>query len=99
MDGWELREAILHEHSGGETPYEVEVWYDGASEMYFKVSWSQFAENHDLHQGFFMIFDYHVGTSMFVVKDLRLYSVPEGVRGWSALSLDTSSGYPFACYL
>jgi hypothetical protein len=29
MDGWELREAILREHSGGGTPYEVEVWYDG----------------------------------------------------------------------
>jgi hypothetical protein len=26
MDGHELREAILHEQSGGGTPYEVEVW-------------------------------------------------------------------------
>jgi hypothetical protein len=25
MDGRELREAILREHSGGGTPYEVEV--------------------------------------------------------------------------
>jgi hypothetical protein len=32
MDGRELREAILCEHSGGGTPYEVEVWYDGARE-------------------------------------------------------------------
>jgi hypothetical protein len=32
MDGRELREAILCEHSGGETPYEVEVWYDGAGD-------------------------------------------------------------------
>jgi hypothetical protein len=32
MDGRELREAILREHSGGGTPYEVEVWYDGAGE-------------------------------------------------------------------
>jgi hypothetical protein len=39
MDGWELREAILHEHSGGGTPYEVEVWYDGAGEQYFKGGW------------------------------------------------------------
>jgi hypothetical protein len=38
MDGRELREAILHEHSGGGTPYEVEVWYDGADEQYFKGS-------------------------------------------------------------
>jgi hypothetical protein len=36
--------------------------------MYFKGGWSQFAEDHDLHQGFFMIFDYHVGTSKFDVK-------------------------------
>jgi hypothetical protein len=32
MDGRELREAILREHSGGGTPYEVEVWYDGTGE-------------------------------------------------------------------
>jgi hypothetical protein len=48
MDGRELREAILREYSGG-TPYEVEVWYDGAGEQYFKGGWSQFAEDHDLH--------------------------------------------------
>jgi hypothetical protein len=68
MDGRELREAVLCEHSGGGTPYEVEVWYDGDGEMYFKGGWSQFAEDHDLHQGFFMIFDYHVGASKFDVK-------------------------------
>jgi hypothetical protein len=32
MDGRELREAVLCEHSGGGTPYEVEVWYDGVGE-------------------------------------------------------------------
>jgi hypothetical protein len=68
MDGRELREAILREHSGGGTPYEVEVWYDGCGEMYFRGGWSQFAEDHNLHQGFFMIFDYHCGTSKFDVK-------------------------------
>jgi hypothetical protein len=36
MDGRELREAVLREQSGGGTPYEVEVWYDGAGEQYFK---------------------------------------------------------------
>jgi hypothetical protein len=36
MDGRELREAVLREHSGGGTLYEVEVWYDGAGEQYFK---------------------------------------------------------------
>jgi hypothetical protein len=68
MDGRELREAVLHEHSGGGTPYEVEVWYDGDDEMYFKGGWPHFVEDHDLHQGFFMIFDCHIGTSMFDVK-------------------------------
>jgi hypothetical protein len=68
MDGCELREAILREHSGGGTPYEVEVWYDGAGEQYFKGSWSQFVDDHDIQQGFFMSFDFHIGTSKFDVK-------------------------------
>jgi hypothetical protein len=68
MDGCELREAILREQSGGGTPHEVEVYYDGCGEMYFRGSWPQFAEDHDLHQGFFMLFDYHYGTSKFDVK-------------------------------
>jgi hypothetical protein len=68
MDGRELREAVLREHSGGRTTYEVEVWYDGAGEQFFKGGWSRFAEDHNLHQGFFMTFDFHVGTSKFDVK-------------------------------
>jgi hypothetical protein len=68
MDGRKLREAILREESGGGTPYEVEVYYDGRGEMYFRGSWPQFAEDHDLHQGFFILFDYHCGTSKFDVK-------------------------------
>jgi hypothetical protein len=70
MDGQELREAVLREHSGGGTPYEVEVWYDDTGEQYFKGDWSQFVEDHDLHQGFFMTFDFHIGTSKF---DVRIY--------------------------
>jgi hypothetical protein len=42
--------------------------YDGCGEMYFRGGWSQFVEDHDLHQGFFMLFDYHCGTSKFDVK-------------------------------
>jgi hypothetical protein len=68
MDGRELREVILCEHSGGGAPYEVEVWYDGAGEQFFKGGWSDFAEDHDLRQGFFMTFDFHIGTSKFDVK-------------------------------
>jgi hypothetical protein len=45
MDGRELREAVLREHSGGGTPYEVELWYDGAGEQFFKGDWSRFAED------------------------------------------------------
>jgi hypothetical protein len=70
MDGRELREPILCEHSGEGAPYEVEVWYDGAGEQFFKGGWSDFAEDHDLRQGFFMTFDFHIGTSKF---DARIY--------------------------
>jgi hypothetical protein len=48
MDGRELREAILCEYSGGGTPHEVEVWYGGAGEQYFKGGWSQFVDDHDI---------------------------------------------------
>jgi hypothetical protein len=68
MDGRELREAVLREQSGSGIPYEVEVWYDGDGEQYFRAGWSRFAEDHDIHQGFFMAFDFHVGTSKFDVK-------------------------------
>jgi hypothetical protein len=81
MDGRELRDVVLHSHSRGGTPYEVEVWYDGDGEMYFKGGWSQFAENHDLHQGFFMIFDYHVGTSKF---DMKIYDCTQCQKEYEA---------------
>jgi hypothetical protein len=68
MDGREFREAILREESGGGTPYEVEVYYEVNGEMYFREGWPQFAEDHDLHQGYFMLFNYHCGTSKFDVK-------------------------------
>jgi hypothetical protein len=77
MDGRELQEAILHEQSGGGTPYEVEVYYDGCDEMYFRGGWPQFAEDHELHQGFFMLFDYHCGTSKF---DVKIYDGTQGQR-------------------
>jgi hypothetical protein len=37
-DGREVREAILCEQSGGGTPDEVEVYYDGCGEMYFRAA-------------------------------------------------------------
>jgi hypothetical protein len=81
MDGRELCEAVLHEHSGGGTPYKVEVWYDSAGEQFFKGGWSQFVEDHDLHQGFFMTFDYHVGTSKF---DVRIYDCTQCQKEFEA---------------
>jgi hypothetical protein len=57
MDGRELREAILREVSSEGPPYEVEVYYDGDGEMFFKGGWPRFAEDYDLHQGWFLLFD------------------------------------------
>jgi hypothetical protein len=68
MDGRELCEAILREVSSEGPPYEVEVYYDGDGEMFLKGSWPRFAEDYDLHQGWFLLFDYHVGTTKFDVK-------------------------------
>jgi hypothetical protein len=68
MDGQELREAILREESGEGSPYEVEVYYDGDGEMFFRGGWSRFAEDYDLHQGWFLLFNYHCGTTKFDAK-------------------------------
>jgi hypothetical protein len=68
MDGQELREAILREELGEGYPYEVEVYYDGDGEMFFRGGWPHFAEDYDLHQGWFLLFNYHCGTTKFDVK-------------------------------
>jgi hypothetical protein len=68
MDGQELHEAILPEESSEGSSYEVEVYYDGNGEMFFRGSWPCFAEDYDLHQGWFLLFNYHYGTSKFDVK-------------------------------
>jgi hypothetical protein len=81
MDGSELREAILREQSGSGTPYEGEVYYDGCGEMYFRGGWPQFVEYHELHQGFFMLFDYHCGTSKF---DMKIYDGTQCQRKYEA---------------
>jgi hypothetical protein len=68
MDGQELREAILREESSEGSPYEMEVYYDGDGEMFFRGGWPHFAEDYDLHQGWFLLFNYHCGTAKFDVK-------------------------------
>jgi hypothetical protein len=81
MDGREICEAILREQSGSRTPYEVEVYYDGCGKMYFRGGWPQFAGDHELHQGFFMLFDYHCGTSKF---DMKIYDDTQYQRKYEA---------------
>jgi hypothetical protein len=68
MDGRKLCEAILRKEFGGGTPYEVEVYYNGRGKMYFRGGRPQFAEDHELHQVLFMVFNYHCGTSKFDMK-------------------------------
>jgi hypothetical protein len=46
----------------------VEVYYDGDGEMFFRDYWPCFVEDYDLHQGWFLKFDYHYGTTKFDVK-------------------------------
>jgi hypothetical protein len=55
--------------------------------MYFKGGWSQYAEDHDLHQGFFMIFDYHVSAR----RSTKLKCT------FSRHFFYVISCYPFAC--
>jgi hypothetical protein len=55
--------------------------HDGCGEMYFRGGWSHFAKDHDLHQGFFMIFDYHCGTSKFDVKIYDCTQCQKRLRG------------------
>jgi hypothetical protein len=62
MDGRELHEAVLRKHSRGGTPYEVEVWYDGDGEMYFRVAGPILQKTTTSTKG------YHCGTSKFDVK-------------------------------
>jgi hypothetical protein len=69
MDGQELREAILQEVSGEGSPYEVEVYYDGDGEMFFRGGWPRFAGDYDLHQGWFLLFNYHCGMVKFDVQN------------------------------
>jgi hypothetical protein len=68
MDGCDLLEAILREVSSGGPPYELEVYYDGKVDVFFKGGWSCFAEDHDLHQGWILMFNYHCGNAKFDVK-------------------------------
>jgi hypothetical protein len=68
MDGQELCEAIIQEMSSDGPPYGVEVYYDGQGDMFFKGDWPRFAKDHDLHQGWILMFTYYCDTTKFDVK-------------------------------
>jgi hypothetical protein len=68
MEGCEVREAVLRETSSGGPPYELEVYYDGNGDAFFRGGWDRFAEDHDIHQGWILMFDYNGGTAKFDVK-------------------------------
>jgi hypothetical protein len=68
MEGRELWEAVLRETSSGGLPYELEVYYDGNGDAFFRGGWDRFAEDHNIHQGWILMFDYHHGTTKFDVK-------------------------------
>jgi hypothetical protein len=68
MDGQELREAVLQEESSNGPSYEVEEYYDGQSDVFSRVGWPRFAKDHDLHQGWILMFNYHCGTAKFDIK-------------------------------
>jgi hypothetical protein len=74
MEGHELREAVICESSSGGPPYELEVYYDGNSDAFFRGDWDRFAEDHEIHQGWIFIFDYHCGTAKF---DMKIYDGTE----------------------
>jgi hypothetical protein len=65
MEGHELREAVLRETSSGGPPYELEVYHDGNGDAFFRGGWGRFAEDHNIHQGWILMFDYHRGTAKF----------------------------------
>jgi hypothetical protein len=70
MEGHELHKAVLRESSGGGPPYELESYYDGNGDSFFRGGWDRFVEDHNIHQGWILMFDYHHGTAKF---DMKIY--------------------------
>jgi hypothetical protein len=55
MEGHELCEAVLCETYSGGPPYELEVYYDGNGDAFFRGGWDRFVEDHDIHQGWILM--------------------------------------------
>uniref|UniRef100_A0ACD5TVZ3 Uncharacterized protein n=1 Tax=Avena sativa TaxID=4498 RepID=A0ACD5TVZ3_AVESA len=68
LDGQEPRAVKLREAGGGQRRlWDVEVVFDGEGQMYLERGWEQFAREHDVHQGHFLIFSYD-GEAVLTVK-------------------------------
>jgi hypothetical protein len=46
MKGFDLSQAVLWEGSGGQPPYEVEVFYDGEGQSFSPSGWPQFCADY-----------------------------------------------------
>jgi hypothetical protein len=46
----------------------LEVSYDDNGNVSFAGGWMQFVVDHDLHHGWFLMFNYRCGTSKFDVQ-------------------------------
>uniref|UniRef100_A0ACD5XI17 Uncharacterized protein n=1 Tax=Avena sativa TaxID=4498 RepID=A0ACD5XI17_AVESA len=68
LDGQEPRAVKLREAGGGQRRlWDVEVVFDGKGQMYLERGWEQFAREHDVHQGHFLLFSYD-GEAVLTVK-------------------------------
>jgi hypothetical protein len=82
MDGHELREAVLRETSSGGPPYELELYYDGIGDAFFRGGWDRFAKDHDIHQGWILMSNYHCGTAKF---DGKIFDGTLGQKKYTSL--------------
>jgi hypothetical protein len=67
LDGQEPRQVKLREASGGRRLWDVAVWFDGEGHMYLERGWEQFARDHDLGLGNFLVFSYD-GDAVLTVE-------------------------------
>ncbi|KAM0871493.1 hypothetical protein ACQ4PT_039380 [Festuca glaucescens] len=58
LDGREPREVKLREAGGGRRLWDVEVVFDGEGHMHLGRGWDQFAREHDVQLGHFLVFSY-----------------------------------------
>ena len=67
LDGQEPRQLKLREESGGRRRWDVDVHFDGEGRMYLARGWEQFASDHTLQAGHFLVFIYD-GDNVLTVK-------------------------------